>query len=166
MRSPALILAALIAPILATAQTFPSIADVSKSLTILERGMEVTAMTVDSTGNLYLAGQSTVGFAGATNKIGPVGDQDIFVIKTNATADQILYSTAIGGSDVESVRGIAVDSAGNVYIAGATGSRDFPFSTKVNPLLPIGAFALKLNAAGNALTYAAQLGNSMTVLAM
>ncbi len=139
-------------------------ADVSKSITILERGMEVQAMTVDATGNVYLAGISTLGFAAATTKIGPIMDQDIFVIKTNPTGDQVLYATSIGGADVESVRGIAVDTAGNLFIAGATVSRDFPFSYKTNPALAIGAFALKLNAAGNALTYAAQLGNTMTVL--
>ena len=139
-------------------------ADVSKSIAILERGMEVQAMTVDANGNVYLAGISTVGFAGATTKIGPGQDQDIFVIKTNATADQILYATSIGGGDVESVRGIAVDTSGNLYLAGSTVSRDFPFTYKTNSALPIGAMALKLNAAGNALTYAAQLGNTMTVL--
>jgi uncharacterized protein (TIGR03437 family) len=166
MRSPALFLAALFVPILASAQTFPSIADVSKTISILQPGMEVQAITVDATGNVYLAGTSTLGFPGATTKIGPLGDVDLFVIKTNATVDQVLYSVSMGGSGTESLRGLQVDTNGNAYLVGSSTSRDFTYSSSVNPLLPIGAIALKLNAAGTALTYAAQLGNSMTALAL
>jgi len=44
-------------------------------------------------------------------------------------------------------------------------SQDFPATTKVNPLFPIGAIALKLNPAGSALAYATQMGSRMTALA-
>ena len=165
MRIPVYFLTALFVPVLLPAQTFPSIADVSKSISILQPGMDVQAITVDTTGNVYLAGTTTTGFTGATTRLGPLGDVDFFVIKTNATADQIIYATAIGGSGTESLRGIQVDATGNLYLLGATDSLDFPATTKVNPTLPIGAIALKLNPAGTALVYAAQMGSRMTALA-
>src|SRR5208283_5536910 len=61
---------------------------------------------------------------------------------------------------------IAVDAAGNAYVAGGTGSSDFP---TVNPLqatcgtcsggYPTG-FVAKLNTAGSALVYSTFLGGS------
>jgi uncharacterized protein (TIGR03437 family) len=166
MRKPLFALTALFVPALLSAQTFPSIADVSKPITILEKGMDVKAIAVDPTGNVYLAGTSTLGFAAATSRIGPLGDVDFFVIKTNAAADQILYAAAIGGTGTESLRAMQVDTSGNVYLLGSTVSRDLPLTSQVNQLVAIGAVALKLNATGTALTYSAQLGSTMTPLAM
>jgi len=166
MRLPAFLLTALFVPVLLPAQTFPSIADVNKSISILQPGMEVQSIAVDATGNVYLAGISSQGFAGATTNLGPRGDADFFVIKTNAAADQILYATSIGGSGTESLRSLKVDTNGNVYLLGASVSTDFPYTSKVNPLQAIGAVALKMNATGTAITYAAQLGFTMTALAM
>ncbi|MEO5925389.1 MAG: hypothetical protein ABIR70_16330 [Bryobacteraceae bacterium] len=166
MRKLAFFLVALIVPTLASAQSFPSIADVSKTLSILKPGMEIQAITVDATGNVYLAGTSTLGFTGAANNIGPLGDVDLFVIKTNATVDSVLYATAIGGSGTESLRDIKVDTAGNLYILANTSSRDLPNTSQDNALVPIGTVVMKLNATGAALTYSAQLSSQMTALAM
>jgi uncharacterized protein (TIGR03437 family) len=166
MRTPAFLLTALLVPVLLPAQTFPSISDFSKSITILQSGMDVKAIAVDTTGNVYLAGTSTRGFTAATSQIGPRGDVDFFVIKTNAAADQIIYAASIGGSGAETLLGMHVDASGSVYLTGASNSRDLPYTSMVNPLVPIGAIALKLNAAGSALTYAAQLGSSVVALAI
>jgi hypothetical protein len=72
------------------------------------------------------------------------------------------YSTYLGGSGVDSGAGIAVDSAGNAYVTGTTGSTDFPTA---NPLQATNhgsgdAFVTKLNAAGSALVYSTYLGGS------
>ena len=41
----------------------------------------------------------------------------------------LIYSTYLGGSGDEQPAGVAVDSAGNTYLAGSTNSADFPLST-------------------------------------
>ena len=59
------------------------------------------------------------------------------------------------------VYGIAVDSAGNAYVAGDTRSTNFPTANAVKATFGGGlseAFVTKLNAAGNALVYSTYLG--------
>ncbi len=47
--------------------------------------------------------------------------------KANPTSRyDVVYSSFIGGTNHEQARGIATDSEGNTYIAGSTGSSDFP----------------------------------------
>jgi hypothetical protein len=54
------------------------------------------------------------------------GNRDAFVTKLNATGSALLYSTYLGGSLIDRGFGIAVDSAGNAYVAGTTASTNFP----------------------------------------
>src|SRR4030067_2155729 len=55
------------------------------------------------------------------------GISDIFVAKLDSSGSTLLYSTYLGGSDVEYfVTGIEVDPAGNTYVSGETFSADFP----------------------------------------
>ena len=51
---------------------------------------------------------------------------DAFVTKLNAAGSALVYSTFLGGTDIDDARGIAVDGAGNAYVTGETLSRDFP----------------------------------------
>lgn len=91
-----------------------------------------------------------------------------FVTKIDPQTSQILYSTFIGGSGREAIRGLAVDSAGNAYVAGTTTSPDFPVTpgaaqTKFNlghSSTHWDGFVAKLNATGSALVYATYLGGS------
>jgi uncharacterized repeat protein (TIGR01451 family) len=74
----------------------------------------------------------------------------------------LLYSTFLGGSNDENPPRIAVDTAGNAYIAGSTTSTDFPlanpFQSQFRSLLM--AFVTKINSGGNALVYSTFLGGS------
>jgi hypothetical protein len=54
------------------------------------------------------------------------GSYNAFVSKLTADGSALAYSTFLGGSRVDSGRGIAVDGAGNAYLAGTTSSSDFP----------------------------------------
>ena len=76
------------------------------------------------------------------------------------------YSTYLGGSgDVDFANSVAVDAAGNAYLAGSTNSANFP---TLNPFdgtfggdqLKYDAFVTKMNAAGTAMIYSTYLGGS------
>jgi hypothetical protein len=87
-------------------------------------------LALDSAGNVYVAGETLssdfpgVG-AGSADSI-LAGPGEVFVAKLNSDLSSILAATFLGGSDVEQVFDLALDSAGNVYIAGEAVSADFP----------------------------------------
>ena len=124
----------------------------------------VTSLAVDSAGNLYAAGWTEAinfpiasAFQGANG-----GGVDAFVAKLNAAGTALDYATYIGGRGDDRAAGIAVDSLGQAYLTGSTSSPNFPVISALRSTLAGGraAFALKLNAAGNALLYSTYLGGS------
>jgi uncharacterized repeat protein (TIGR01451 family) len=94
--------------------------------------VESSGVAVDSVGNVYLAGRTnSIDFPVSHALFGSYrgGDEDGFVAKLSADGSTLLYSTYLGGEDNDSAHGIAVDSAGNMYITGGTRSvSDFPIS--------------------------------------
>ncbi|MFQ5480832.1 MAG: SBBP repeat-containing protein [Thermodesulfobacteriota bacterium] len=90
------------------------------------------------------------------------GVQDAFVLKLAPPGRRIIFSTYLGGSDSDSGRDIAVDSAGNIYVVGHTWSFDFPlFKPLIGSFSGIrDAFVTKFNAAGSAFVYSTYLGGS------
>lgn len=76
--------------------------------------------------------------------------------------DPILdYATYLGGTGHDSARAIAVDAAGNAYIAGVTASTDFPTADPLDGSLNDNdAFVMKLNADGSGIVYATYFGGS------
>jgi|GEM_PF-1537671 len=75
----------------------------------------------------------------------------------------LTYSTYLGGNGADSSNSIAIDSAGNVYIAGSTTSTDFPISGAYQPTNGGGtdAYVTKMNATGTALLYSTYLGGRL-----
>ncbi len=113
----------------------------------LRDGFTPNAIATDSAGNIYLAGNVVV-------------DPDalqttILVIKLNPQASQYLYVRYLGGSVYDSANAIAVDAAGNAYVAGQTASPDFPVTTGGNLGTPATgtkderSFVTKLDPNGN-----------------
>jgi len=73
------------------------------------------------------------------------------------------YSTYLGGNSGESGGGIAVDTGGNAYVTGYTGSPNFPTTAGAfQATFGSGwyAFVTKFNPAGSALVYSTLLGGS------
>ena len=86
---------------------------------------------------------------------------EAFVMKLDPTGS-LVYSTLLGGTGAEHGHSIALDAAGNVYIAGDTASTDFPTAHSFqNGLAGIqDAFVAALNPTGTALLYSTYLGGS------
>jgi uncharacterized repeat protein (TIGR01451 family) len=129
-------------------------------------GSEVgNAIAVDADGNAYVAGTTlSTDFpvkAGAFQTIGT--GYDAFVVKVNSAGFRA-YATYLGGADVDTGAGIAVDALGNAYVAGVTKSLAFPVTPSAYQTAYQGgpgrldAYVTKLNAAGNGLLYSTYLG--------
>jgi hypothetical protein len=128
-------------------------------------------IAIDSLGNAYATGLiGSADFprvnqiAGACNgTCGSGSTYDVYATKINAAGSALVYSSYIGGSDSDYGRGIAVDSAGNAYLAGRASSTDFPGVNQISGVCAqdaCGAFATKINAAGDALVYSSRFGGS------
>ena len=126
-------------------------------------------IAVDSSGNAYVTGFTlssdfpTVSPFQASNKATTYGTA--FVAKVDPAGSALVYSTYIGGSAMDSAEAVAVDSAGDAYLAGATWSSDFPTFIPLQPGIAAkyagsNAFVTKLNPAGSALLYSTYLGGS------
>ena len=54
------------------------------------------------------------------------GCQNAFVTRLAANGQSINFSSYLGGSDIDVATGVAIDAAGDIYVAGQTYSTDFP----------------------------------------
>jgi len=120
-------------------------------------------IAVDKKGNAYVTGAtSSLDFPTASPLQGAYGGGsfDGFVAKLNSAGSALVYSTYLGGTNEDGGGSIAVDTAGSAYVAGYTGSRNFPTANPLQPSLGGGydVFVSKLNAAGSALVYSTYLG--------
>ena len=97
-------------------------------------------MAADGSGDAYVTGETDPGFPVTPSafQTAPAATETAFVTEINPQGTALVFSTFLGGSFGESGMGIAVDSSGAVYVAGATQSTDFP----VTP----GAFQMVNNA--------------------
>jgi hypothetical protein len=131
------------------------------------------AIAVDAAGSAYVTGStSSANFPTANapqaSYAGGIGFNagDAFVAKLNPTGSALAYSTYLGGSGFDRGAGIALDSEGNAYVVGSTGSADFPTTAGAFQRAFGGgtqggdAFVAKLNAAGSAFVYSTYLGGS------
>src|SRR5262249_26068163 len=90
-------------------------------------------------------------------------NDDAFVAKLNAAGSSLVFSTYLGGGDIDKGLSIAVDGAGNACITGLTNSVNFPTA---NPLQPsfggdvVDVFVPKFNARGSALVFSPYLGGA------
>lgn len=130
-------------------------------------------IALDSQGNIVLVGHPISAEKFPSARIfGPLGEHDVFVAKLSADGSRLLWMSILGGSGQDRGYGLALDAADNVYVAGQTGSKDFPTTEKAfdrtnnggPDMGPHGsnvdAYALKLSADGSTLIYSTYLGGS------
>ncbi len=122
-------------------------------------------LAVDAAGNAYLSGETTSLNFPTANPFQPTnrGGSDAFVTQLSADGAALVYSTYLGGSgDDRASRKVALDAAGNAYVAGATSSTNFPTANALQPTLRgvQDAFVTQLSAGGTALVYSTYLGGS------
>ena len=128
-------------------------------------------IAVDAGGNAYVTGNTTsTDFpttAGAFQTLFGGGiNGDVFVTKLNPTGTALVYSTYLGGIDLDQGSGIAVDAEGNAYVTGYTRSNNFPITagafqtTFADPAGSGNVFVTKIDPTGAALVYSTYLGGS------
>ncbi len=159
-----------------------------------------TSIAVDNAGHAYLSGytrsnslpttpgvvqpnaglNSGPGGVHCSNGFSLIPCSDGFVARLDTTASgsgSLLYASYLGGSYYDAATGIAIDSAGNAYVTGATLSDDFPVVAAFQPSRKAGrcgplassgggghvcasAFVAKVNPTASALVYSSYLGGT------
>ena len=166
----ALLLAMAIGP--AAAQSAPPTVPVVFALD--EQPIFITALATDAAGNMYVTGFTSSGIFPTTAGVvqpdyggglcgGPLVNSvvqqgpcdDAFIVKLDPAGNPI-FSTYLGGPSDATASAIAVDAAGNIYVAG-TAAAHFPVTPgaafAAGGTRGGGGFVTKLSAAGDKLIY-------------
>ena len=127
-----------------------------------------TGIAVDAAANIYVVGETESENFPTVNAIQPTSpDTDFcnsgFVTKINPAIPAYVFSTYLGGTSCETVFGIALDTAADVYVTGQTHSTDFPTANAFQPTLGDAfqgdAFVTKLTTNGS-MVYSTFLGGT------
>ena len=126
-------------------------------------------ISVDSIGNACVAGATSSTNLPVMNALQPAKPGPIssaFAAKYSAAGTPV-FVTYLGGAFNELGYGAAIDAAGNCYVAGVTGSANFPLTNAAVPSLRGNndGFVTAYNANGSAYLYSTYLGGSATDVA-
>jgi hypothetical protein len=120
----------------------------------------VNGIVINTTTNpgIYVVGTTnSTTFVKVGGVSGQIGANDVFVSKLNGSGTTMIYSTYLGGTSNDYGNGIALASDGSVVVVGQTYSTNFTSASNAGPTGQgtdtNAAFALKLNAAGGAVTW-------------
>ncbi len=89
----------------------------------------ITAMAVTTNGEVYVTGYTAstdFPVAGAAYPTYKGGAYDAFVAVLDNSLSSLTASTYLGGKNMDRASAVAINSAGSVYVAGYTGSTNFP----------------------------------------
>ena len=123
------------------------------------------AVVVAGDGTVYVSGvteSADFPSARAAQSAYGGGASDGFVARIAASGSSVDWSTFVGGSQADRIRGLAVDSTGNAYVTGSTNSENFPSVNpqQTGPFRPedLDAFLVKVAPAGAPFVFATRLG--------
>jgi uncharacterized protein (TIGR03437 family) len=126
--------------------------------TYFKDGFTPTAIVSDAQGNVLIAGSAAIDAAAGTTGVA--------VAKLDPKASRYLYLTYLDSAASDQVSAIAVDGAGNAYIAGSTNNPNFPVvgeglgGTPPASSQDVRSFLTKLNPEG-AVMYSVLIGGSV-----
>jgi hypothetical protein len=124
-----------------------------------ENGYGIVA---DAAGDAFVTGRTNSPDFPTVHALQPApgGGVDAFVAKLAPGGAALAYSTYLGGAADDHGRRIAVDKAGNAYVAGITFSANFPTHDSLQPFAggPDDAFVAELRPDGTAFVYSTYLG--------
>jgi hypothetical protein len=86
-------------------------------------------IAVDSSADVYVTGStSSANFPTTASAFQTTygGNSDAFVSKLDPSGSKLLFSSYLGGSDIDYGLALAIDPSGNVFVTGSTQSTDFP----------------------------------------
>lgn len=127
----------------------PFVYQATDNISFLDSGRD---MAVDAGGNAYI-------LAFATDRSFLNGDVVVLKLDPGGT---VQWTTRLAGSGLDTPGGIALDSHGDVYVAGRTLSSDFPTRNAMQPALhgQADAFITKLASADGSLVFSTFFGGS------
>ncbi len=126
-----------------------------------------SSIGVDASGNAYVTGSATSGFATTANALQPTMNSSsgttTFVLKLNGTGSAPVFATFLGGSSGEDATSLALDARGSVYVGGWTTSADFPVRNAYQSVKASAkdGFIAKIAADGSQIMYATLLGGNL-----
>jgi hypothetical protein len=129
---------------------------------------DVLDLTADRAGNAYIPGlTSSADFpvtGHAFQRTYGGGPLDGYVTKLNPSGTSAVYSTYLGGSDLDLAGSVRVDRHGVAHVPGITGSADFPVTDGAFQAGygggPTDAFLVLLSRDGSRLEFGSYLGGS------
>jgi uncharacterized repeat protein (TIGR01451 family) len=131
-------------------------------------------IAIDPAGNAYVTGNfyDCSGNEGFVTTVGAFqtvhsGLNDAFVLKLTPDGSALVYSTFLGGNNIDGGSSIAIDNQGNAYVTGTTTSTYFPTTVgavqstfQSTPTPQNDSFVAKLNNDGTALVFSTYLGGN------
>jgi len=125
---------------------------------------ECGGIAVDSQGYAYVCGVTdSPDFPTTSGVLQPQysGSMDLFVLKLTPAGDQLVFSSFLGGDELETAEGISLGPNNQIYLAGRTRSTSFPTTALALDRTLGGSFdgfIAKLNPSATFLAYSTFLG--------
>lgn len=122
-----------------------------------------SGIAADADGNVYVTGSTTSNDFPLANALQThnAGGPDVFVTKLKPDLSGLLISTYLGGGGTDWASTIAIDAGRNIYVAGATGSSNFPTANAIIAVRPFSTspFVTKITTTGT-LAYSTYFGGT------